>query len=158
MKGLLAPILWQLAGIVVVVVEIFLPTAGVLAITALAIFGYSLYLAFTGVSTLAGTILALVDLVMIPALVVIGIKALARSPLTLRTELASKRGVTSQAPGLERYLGQEGEAQSDLRPAGLARIAGQRLDVVTRGEYIDQGSRVVVLAVQANQIVVGKKN
>lgn len=157
MKPYLLPILLQLAGVGVVIVEIFLPSAGLLALMAFGIFGYSLYLVFHDISTSAGIAFVAADLIMIPALVVIGIKMLARSPVTLRTELSSQEGVTSQAPGLERYLGQEGRALTDLRPAGMARIEDKRVDVVTRGEYIERDSKLVVLAVTANQIVVGRK-
>ena len=158
MKGYLIPILLQLAGIVVVIAEIMIPSAGILALLALGLFGYSLYLVFHFISATAGIIFVAADLVMIPALVLIGIKMLARSPATLRTELSSQQGVTAQPPGLDRFLDQEGEAITDLRPAGLARITGQRVDVVTRGEYIEKGAELVVLAVTANQIVVGRRN
>lgn len=156
MKEYLYPILLQLAGIVVVIAEIILPSAGLLTILALSLFGYSLYLVFHEISATAGLVFVLADLVMIPTLVLVGIKMLARSPVTLRTELSSQQGVTAQSPELDRYLGQAGKALTDLRPAGMASIAEQRVDVVTRGEYIEKGSDLVVLAVTANQIVVGK--
>lgn len=157
MKEFILPILLQLAGVAVVIVEIIVPSAGLLAMLALSIFGYSLYLVFHDISATVGIIFVVADLIIIPALVVAGFKWLARSPVTLHTELSSKQGVTSQAPELERYLGQEGQAMTDLRPAGMASINGKRIDVVTRGEYIDKGTPIVVLAVSANQIVVGKK-
>ena len=157
MREYLIPILLQLAGIAVVIAEIILPSAGLLAILALALFGYSLHLVFHDISATAGMILAAADLVMIPTLVLVGIKMLARSPVTLRTELSSKLGVSAQSPELDRYLGQEGKALTDLRPAGMASIAEARVDVVTRGEYVDKGCELVVLAVTANQIVVGRK-
>jgi membrane-bound ClpP family serine protease len=157
MKAYLVPILLQLAGVAVVIAEMFLPSAGLLALLALGIFGYSLLVVFRDISAGAGMAFAAADLVMIPALVVIGIKMLVRSPVTLHTELSSREGVTSQSPELERYLGQEGRALTDLRPAGMARIEDKRVDVVTRGEYIEKDSELVVLAVTANQIVVGRK-
>lgn len=41
-------------------------------------------------------------------------------------------------------LGATGVALSDLRPAGIAEIDGERIDVVTEGGYLDVGTRVVV--------------
>lgn len=157
MKELLIPILLQLAGVAVVIAEIILPSAGLLTMVAVSIFGYSLYLVFHDLSTTMGIIFVVGDLLMVPALVIAGFKWLARSPVTLHTKLSSKQGVTSQAPELERYQGQTGQAITDLRPAGMANINGKRIDVVTRGEYIDKGCHIEVLAVTANQIVVGKK-
>ena len=53
-------------------------------------------------------------------------------------------------------VGHEGVAEAPLRPAGLARIDGRRVDVVTRGELIDPGERVRVLEVKGNRVVVAR--
>jgi membrane-bound serine protease (ClpP class) len=54
------------------------------------------------------------------------------------------------------WLGREGRADSPLRPAGIAAIDGQRVDVVSEGEYIEAGERVRVTRVDGNRIVVRK--
>jgi membrane-bound serine protease (ClpP class) len=41
-----------------------------------------------------------------------------------------------------------------LRPAGLADLGDQRVDVVSDGEYIEAGEPVVVTRVDGNRIVV----
>jgi membrane-bound ClpP family serine protease len=51
----------------------------------------------------------------------------------------------------------QGTAITDLRPSGTALIGGKRLDVVTRGDYIEKGSEVRVSAVEGSRIVVRKK-
>lgn len=157
MKVYFIPILLQLAGVAVVIAEIILPSAGLLSLLAFSLFGYSLYLVFQEISAFAGIVFVAADLILIPTLVIVGIKMLVRSPVTLRTELSSKQGVTSQAPELDGYLGLEGKALTDLRPAGMAKLADKRVDVMTRGEYIEKDSDLVVLAVTGNQIVVRKK-
>jgi membrane-bound serine protease (ClpP class) len=43
-------------------------------------------------------------------------------------------------------VGQRGRALSDLRPGGFARINGQRVDVVSQGDYIRMGDLVEVVA------------
>ncbi|MDD5759321.1 MAG: NfeD family protein [Desulfobulbaceae bacterium] len=158
MKIYLIPTLLQLVGVLVVIAEIILPSAGLLSLLAISIFGYSLFLVFTDISIVAGIAFVIADLIMLPSLLIVGIKMLANSPVTLRTELSSKHGVTSQAPELSRYLGMHGEAITDLRPSGMAKIDGKRIDVVTGGEYIERESKLIVLAVSANQIVVAKKH
>jgi membrane-bound serine protease (ClpP class) len=52
-------------------------------------------------------------------------------------------------------VGQQGESLSDLRPTGIALIGGKRVDVVTRGELLERGSRVQVLMIEGNRVVVG---
>ncbi len=97
------------------------------------------------------------DLFLIPAAVFIGLKLLVKSPATLNTNLSKESGVVAQSPELESYLGMDGEALTDLRPSGTARINGKRLDVVTRGEYLEKSSEINVLSVTGNQIIVKKK-
>jgi hypothetical protein len=41
-----------------------------------------------------------------------------------------------------------------LRPAGMALIDGKRIDVMSRGEYIEKDAQVVVISVRSNQVVV----
>ena len=42
-------------------------------------------------------------------------------------------------------IGRDGVAVTDLRPSGTARVGDERMDVVTEGEYVPQGSRVQVV-------------
>jgi membrane-bound serine protease (ClpP class) len=42
-------------------------------------------------------------------------------------------------------VGQVGVALTDLRPSGAAQVLGERMDVVTEGEYVPLGSRVEVV-------------
>ncbi len=50
--------------------------------------------------------------------------------------------------------GQEGMSLSQLRPAGKAEFGNMRLDVVSAGELIEAGRRIVVEVVEGNRIVV----
>ena len=155
---LLLPIILQLVGVVVIIAEIILPSGGILSIVALAIFGYSLFIVFNEISMTIGFSFVAADLILIPVLVIVGLKLLARSPVTLRKTLSRKEGVSSQSSELESYVGTQGNAVTDLRPAGIAVINGKRVDVVTRGEYLEKDSAIIVSAVTGNQIIVRKKD
>ena len=65
---------------------------------------------------------------------------------------------TLSAAAEERNLGAllhgTGVTLSALRPSGFARIDGQRVDVVTRGEMIEAGRAVRVVEVLGNRVVV----
>ena len=59
------------------------------------------------------------------------------------------------APGeYESLLGKEGVAVTLLRPAGTALIDGEKVSVVTEGDYIEQNSRIRVTKVEGYRIVV----
>jgi membrane-bound serine protease (ClpP class) len=157
MSALVLPLILQLAGIVVVIVEVIVPTGGILAILATGLIGYSLYLVFTVVSPSAGMMFIAADLILIPLALIMGLKLLARSPAALKKSLSQKDGVQSQSPDMELYVGMEGVTVTDLRPSGTALINGKRLDVVSRGEYLEKSSEIVVLTVTGNQIIVSRK-
>jgi len=152
--NLLVPVILQLAGIGIIIAEIIIPSGGILSILAVGIFAYSLYLVFSGISIFAGMVFLTVDLITIPILIILGLKFIARSPVTLRETLSREQGVTSQAEDMEQYLGHEGIALTDLRPAGMAMLNDRRTDVVTRGEYLNKGTPVIVIKITGNQIVV----
>ena len=156
MKPYILPIILQVIGILVVFAEIFIPSFGLLTAIALAVFFYSIYLVFTTISTTAGMILTGLDIALAPFFIVFGMKMLARSSLSLKRELSKQAGVVSQKQGLEGYMHMTGRSVTDLRPAGMAEIDSQRLDVVTDGEYIDADTPIVVIGVKGNRIIVEK--
>ncbi len=154
MKVYLLPISLQIIALLVVVTEIFIPSLGILTLIALSLFIYSLYIVYTSLSTTVGVIFTIIDITMIPVILVMGMKILASSPLALKHELSQKDGVVSQKEDLEKYVKMKGVSVTDLRPAGIAEIDSQRLDVVTDAEYIDAGTSVIVTGVTGNRIVV----
>lgn len=74
--------------------------------------------------------------------------------LVLQTELEQGGGYVSAPAADLHWLGKMGLASSPLRPAGIAEIDGQRVDVVSQGELIDAGERIRVIQVDGNRIVV----
>ena len=67
---------------------------------------------------------------------------------------AAGRDAGFVAADQRRFLGQEGTAESDLRPSGVARFGDDRIDVVSEGGYIARGCRVRVTLVEGARIVV----
>ncbi len=156
MKPYIFPLFLQILGLLVIIAEIFIPSLGLLTAIALGVFFYSLYIVFTTISTTAGMVFAGLDVVLVPVLLIGGMKILARSPLALRRELSRQDGVVSQKEGYEAYINVKGKSITDLRPAGMAEINGQRVDVVADGEYIEAQTPIVVTGVTGNRIVVEK--
>ena len=74
--------------------------------------------------------------------------------LVLRAAARRELGYSSAPEQLGQFLGKTGTALSPLRPAGSIDCGGSRLDVVTRGEFIDKGASVVVIEVVGSRIVV----
>ena len=53
-----------------------------------------------------------------------------------------------------RYLGKVGTAATPLRPTGIAEIEGERIEVVTEGDFIAAGSRIRVVAMDRRRYFV----
>ncbi|MFP4255943.1 MAG: NfeD family protein [Desulfosalsimonas sp.] len=153
----IVPVLLQVAGIAVLLAEAMLPSGGLLTAVAAGCLGYSLYLVFTDISSFSGMMFVLADIVILPVVLLAGLRLLARSPFALKSDLSSKNGYASYDEKASLYAGKEGTAATDLRPAGTAVIEGKRLDVVTRGDYIEKDSQIKVSSVEGGRIVVRKK-
>jgi membrane-bound ClpP family serine protease len=154
---LVFPILLQLLGVGVIITEFVVPSAGILTVLAIGIFGFSLYWVFTHASVAVGMTFVIADILMLPVLVIVGARMLAASRATLRETLDSKSGAVSQPPEWSQVEGRDGVAVTMLRPAGSAMIDGKKYDVVTRGDFLDKGTPITVVAVDSNRIVVKKK-
>jgi membrane-bound serine protease (ClpP class) len=72
--------------------------------------------------------------------------------LVLGTALGDAQ--SAEQPERPSLLGAVGKSLSALRPAGIADIAGQRVDVVSEGEFIDAGRDIEVVREEGNRVVV----
>lgn len=76
--------------------------------------------------------------------------------LVLGTTLAGEQGYTSHDRG-DTLEGVEGAASTPLRPSGRALLAGNRIEVVTEGDFIAKGERVRVVRVEDSGRVVVRR-
>lgn len=77
------------------------------------------------------------------------------SHFMLKSEETTSKGFSTSKPRLD-LEGAVGVAVSDLRPAGVALINDERIDVVTRGEYIKKDSPVRVEKVENVRVIVSE--
>lgn len=74
--------------------------------------------------------------------------------LVLDAKESGEEGFRSTRSELEALVGKEGVAVTPLRPAGTALIEGERINVVTEGAFVERDSRVTVVEVEGNRVVV----
>lgn len=145
----LGAVLLYVFGMALVVVEVFMPGAimGIIGLLCVLLsIGYAFYKEAYG---LGGGLVALTVL-SIPFLIILWVKVL-RRVLAIKS---TQEGTTSAMVHLKDLVGQEGVAVTQLRPAGMARIAGKKIDVVSEGPVIDRDSRIRVIEVESNRVVV----
>lgn len=72
----------------------------------------------------------------------------------LNTRITIEDGFTA-VQDMSRYVGLEGVATSDLRPSGIANLGGERVDVMSEGDFIPRGTKIrAIKQKQTNLIVV----
>ncbi|MCU0857504.1 MAG: ATP-dependent Clp protease proteolytic subunit [Pontiellaceae bacterium] len=76
-------------------------------------------------------------------------------PLVLAQSTDKAEGFTAACDRSE-LLGKEGTAEMNLHPAGRALFAGERINVITRGEFIEKNSAVRVIEATGSRILVEK--
>lgn len=148
-------ILLFVLGVLLLIVEMFLPGFGVVGIAGILCLIVDIFI--TATSWIQGLIMAAVIVVLLALLFAIFVLLSSRGrfprALVLRDATDAAEGF-SAAEDMQYLMGKRGVAQTDLRPSGNADFDGVRLDVVTRGDFIEHGSAVRVVEVEGNRIVV----
>lgn len=156
----LDPFTWAiillLLGCALVVLEVFVPSGGILGMLAgLAILG-SIVFAFRR-DTTAGLSFVLVAMVAVPVLLTLAFRVWPHTPMgkAFLGELPSEDELRPVDPRRE-LVGRLGVAKSKMLPSGSVLIEGHWVDAVTQGDAIEPGEPVVVVEVRANRVVVRK--
>jgi membrane-bound serine protease (ClpP class) len=144
-------------GLALIVAELMFPSLGVLGLLAALCVVGAVAAAFAESSTLGVRFLVAVAL-LVPVAIVAGLKLLPHGPLG--KTLVARGSSFEDGAAVDRrdaaLLGKHGIAESFLRPIGVARFDGRRVDVVTRGEPIEAGTALRVIEVEGNRVVVAR--
>ena len=144
-----------LVGVLMIIVEILLPTVGLLAGLGVAAMLYSIVLALGGdIGALAALGIALVIAVVLFLLIVSRLPSSRLwNKIVLQKSSRTEEGYVSAAERSD-LVGKTGEVLTELRPSGTARIDGRPVDVISEGAYIQKGKQIVVLSVNGSRVVV----
>ncbi|MGI5891588.1 MAG: NfeD family protein [Bacillota bacterium] len=148
------------AGLILLVVEVFvLPGFGVAGVLGLAALFASIV--FASPSITYAIIAILIAVAAAAALIFFSVKnkkiRTFWRKLILSHKLDSDEGYDSADKNLMDLKGAEGIAITPLRPAGTAVFDQKRIDVVTEGEFIDNGAPVKVIGVEGVRVIVRQK-
>ena len=142
-------------GFLLVIVEMFNPGFGVPG--ALGIVFLIVGVIVTAETVEQGILMGVVILAILAVMLTIVLYSASKGRLSKKLILKDATDRQSGFSGTEdmKYLlGKSGKTVTPLRPAGCADLGGVRLDVVTRGEFIDKDVPVTVVEVEGNRIVV----
>lgn len=146
------------AGYVLLAMELFLPTGGLLGVLSIAAIGVGISFGFKS-SLMAGSLLL--------AATVAGIPVFVNSMTWLwpRTRMGKKMTVHSDsaedtvggmASNMERnsLVGTFGVTATELRPSGMIDFEGKRVDGISEGIFIPEGERVLCVGTQSGYVLV----
>lgn len=147
-------ILLMLLGCGLVVLEVFIPSGGILGFLSAVAIVTSIVMAFRHDSTM-GVGFIVVTLVAVPALLVLAFKYWPMTPMgkAFLGELPDEEEVKPHDPR-RALVGRVGVAKSKMLPSGSISIDGRIIDAMSQGQAIDAGQPVVVVEVRANRVVV----
>ncbi|NLB62000.1 MAG: hypothetical protein GX802_06270 [Clostridiales bacterium] len=144
-----------LVGMILMVIEMFMPGFGVAG-------GLGFIAIIVAIILRANTFGEglLIAAIIIVFLIIVGIIVyhsftkgmISRSSLMLNESIEGDS--TSLKKDSEKRVGRVGKTISYLRPTGIADFDGERLDVLTAGEFIEVGTEVVITNIEGIRIIV----
>ena len=151
----LPTLLCLLLGMILIVIEVFLPGFGLPGISGIALVGVGIVL--TGVNfgavTAVGVLLVLIAVLAV--LISWVLRQAAQGGGKAHAEFfLQEREAFEHQEDMQVLVGRSGQTKSVLRPAGIADFDGVRLNVVTEGGFIERDMPVEIIRVEGARIVV----
>lgn len=156
-EWLLVLILVVIGFILLLIELLIIPGFGFTGIMGLLSLVVASYTAYTRLNFLTGLITSLGSLIVI----ILSLKLFPKTGIwkKLRLEKAETKedGFQASTKDLKALIGKEGISSTPLRPSGTATIDGRRVDVVTEGIFLPQDSKIKVINVEGNRVVVRER-
>jgi len=144
-------------GLLLLLAEIFfIPGFGLAGIGGIAAILASIFLTFGNITQATYSILIALGISVIGFFLLIKYIPSTRTwrKFVLSTEQKKELGYTVGTKDLKRLTGKEGIAITPLRPSGIVEVNGKKLNALTQGEYVDSNTKIKIISVEGNKIVV----
>ncbi len=157
----LVPAILLTIGLILCIIEMFVPGFGVFGITGLLCLagGVVAKMFYGGTVTQLFILLFLIAIIL---LLVFGIAVwsakkglISRTPLVLK-ETALPENYDQVDTNLEKLIGKEGITVTLFRPQGMVQIGDKFYDAISIDEYLEKGTRVKVVELQGTTLYVKK--
>ena len=146
-----------LLGMILIIVEVFLPGFGLPGLSGIAMVGAGIVL--TGMHF--GAPMAVGVLLVVIAILAVLISWVLRQVVHGKTKtdlFLKEKGEYELHEDMQILVGKTGVTTSVLRPAGIGDFDGVRLNVVTEGGFIEKGVPIQIVRVDGSKIVVRTEN
>ena len=158
MEWLVPIIVCMLVGIVLLLVEVFMPGFGIPGISGCALLGAGVIMTWIQFGAKVGLGVTVVVRALLAILMSIAMRSVAKGKLgksefVLNEDMSSER---EEKDDMLSLIGEVGEVSTVLRPVGVAEFECGRLNVMTEGEYIERGAKVKITRVDGTNVFVKK--
>ena len=152
-------ILLLVVGLALVVLEVFIPSGGILGFLATCSIVAAVAVGFAGGGPWVGFTILATAVIGLPVVVVLAFRWWPSTPLGRRMMLGVPLDTevlpdSRRRRKLKELINQVGVAKSKMLPSGAVTIDGRTIDAVSEGMPIDAGQRVRVIDVHGNRVVV----
>lgn len=157
MNDLFWPTVFLALALLLMSLELFVPSGGLIGVGAVVCLGLGLWNAFQS-SRRLGMVFLLVDFVVVPATAIAVLRLWVRSPFGRKFALSPPRpdeiDVSRADHSAEDLVGSVGRTLTPLHPCGHVQVGGRRRDGISEAGLIDEGARIRVVRVRSGQLVV----
>ncbi|MDP6445538.1 MAG: NfeD family protein [Pirellulaceae bacterium] len=152
------PIYWSIAllliGLFLVILELFIPSGGILSIGAAVCLVGSIVTAFFA-GPRAGVMMLTVNLIVTPLSLLLALKVWPHTPMgkSVMPDSPTEEDVKVYDERAE-LVGRHGEVKTKMLPSGIVQIDGQSYDAVSESDPLEPNQIVEVVSVSGNRMVV----
>ena len=144
-----------LLGMILIIVEVFLPGFGLPGISGIAFAGVGIVLIGMNYGALTAVGVLLVMIAVLAVMVSWVLRQASNGKSKAHAELfLQDREEFQQQSDMQVFVGRKGVTMSVLRPAGIGDFDGVRLNVVTEGGFIEKDVPIEIIRVDGTRIVV----
>jgi len=150
-----------IVGILLLLAEIFIiPGFGLAGISGIIAIVASVFLALGNVIQATYTILIALGFSIIGFFLLIRYLPSTRAwkKFILQTQQKKELGYVVGSEELNKLINQEGISMTPLRPSGIVEINGKRLNAITGGEYVEIDTKVRIISIEGNKVIVENVN
>lgn len=142
-------------GVVLIVMEAFMPGFGLPGFSGVALEIVALVLAWFNLGPYATLGLLLIILSLLAISVSLSLRSVAKGRLN-NSAMVLKESESEYRSNedMQSFVGLVGTATTVLRPTGNAEFDGVKLNVVTEGDFIQPGTQVKVIRVEGSKVLV----
>lgn len=159
MEWLVPIIVCMVVGVVLLLVEVFMPGFGIPGISGCALLGAGIIMTWIQFGAKVGLGVTVIVLALLAILISVAMRSVAKGKLgksefVLNGDMSEEKEETGN--DMLSLVGEVGEVMTVLRPVGVAEFECGRLNVMTEGEYIERGAKVIITRVDGTNVFVKK--